>query len=706
MAHAHTAPSPTSRLISLPTPRWKAQLFLGITFAAIATAVCIGVLAEGSAVALSSAALVAGYATTAIVSIVVTRLHKPLSLGHSRAWRFTALSVTAFMIGICLDMLPMFGVQHAAVPTASMAFFVLGIGMLLAALLNLPFRALDRDERGLLIVDMAGIAAFTALITVVILPQPEAWQPMETGRWIGMIAYQAMSGIMVWALLTLTAREWHSPMRGTFLQLSLAAVIGFLGDQVYFSSAMPAVTAHLTGNLISFCATTILALSGFTSIEALRKVGAQPILTLRLNMRRNRLIDAFLNYWFHGLVTIGLGVMVWIYAPRDGVGRVSWEFLVAAQLTSIVILVVRQQLVRNTSRWLKARYMNLMSMPQALYSANGFDGLATTAFEELRHLIAFDHCTIALAHDGPSGRFEIYDYVPSPAHAKVRVTTSATTPDSVSEVLRSGWPAINALSNEQSWIGVPLVTGDTVIGVLHVTRDQGAVYSTSHAELLMAFAGQLIAVITSLRLRATEAKTAAVAERARLSHELHDSVSQQLFASSLMSRTAQQMLPVDAQAAAAPLAQALELTEGALAEMRALIFELRPESLEEEGLTGAFRKQAAALGARHRLDIRTLFEIAEPDLRIEAKEALYRIGMEAIQNTVKHAGATSIDVRLRAPNGKVTLEISDNGAGFDTGGSFPGHLGLKRMRERAQPFGGSVTIISSPGQGTTVRAEI
>jgi signal transduction histidine kinase len=706
MTHIHAALPLIFKRSWQPSLRRKAQLFLSVVFAAIACIVAAGMIAGGSAIALAAAALVAGYVIAAGMSVHVMRQHRPLSLGHSRAWRLNALSITAFMTGICLDLLPLLGPTHAAVPAAAMVFFVLGIGMLLAALLNLPFRPLDHDERGLLIVDLAGIGVFTALLSAVVMEQPADWLSFESVRWTGMIAYQTMSGIVVWALINLTAREWHSPMRDIFLRLSLASIVGFIGDQFYFSAELSTVSAHLTGNLLSLCAVSIVALSGYASIEALRKAGTQPILTLRLSARRNKIIDAFLNYWFHGLVALGLGIVLWFNAPGNSAGRMTWEFLAATQLAAVVILVVRQQLIRNTSKWLKARYTHLMGMPHALYSANGLEGVARSAFEELRSLIAFDACSITLTRECPADTFDIYEYVPSPAHAKVRVSTSATLPDNVAEVMRSGWPAINAISVDQSWIAVPLVAGDAVIGVMHVTRNQGAVYTTRHAEVLLAFAGQLIAVITSLRMRATEAKTAAVAERARLSRELHDSVSQQLFASSLMSRTAQQMLAVDAQAAAIPLAQALDLTEGALAEMRALIFELRPESLHEEGLTNAFRKQAVALGTRHHLEIRTVLESAEPELGIEAKEALYRIGMEAIQNAVKHAKASRINVRLLSSEGKVTLEISDNGAGFDATNGFPGHLGLKSMRERVQPFSGSVTIVSSPGQGTTVRAEI
>jgi len=130
--------------------------------------------------------------------------------------------------------------------------------------------------------------------------------------------------------------------------------------------------------------------------------------------------------------------------------------------------------------------------------------------------------------------------------------------------------------------------------------------------------------------------------------------------------------------------------------MRALIFELRPESLE---------KQASALRARHEVEVEAVL-CDEPNVPLEKKEALYRIAQEALQNTVKHAGATNVDLCVGRVDGSVTLDISDDGAGFDPTGAFPGHLGLKSMRERAERLGGTLEIESTPGEGTRIRVRI
>jgi signal transduction histidine kinase len=139
--------------------------------------------------------------------------------------------------------------------------------------------------------------------------------------------------------------------------------------------------------------------------------------------------------------------------------------------------------------------------------------------------------------------------------------------------------------------------------------------------------------------------------------------------------------------------------------MRALIFELRPESLEQNGLVVVLDRQAEALRVRHRVEVTTdLGE--EPASSLEVKQAVYRIAQEALHNIVKHAGATRVDVLLDCAEGRLRLEVRDNGAGFVAAGDVPGHLGLRSMRERAAQLGGTLTVHSAPGEGTRVVAEV
>jgi signal transduction histidine kinase len=154
-----------------------------------------------------------------------------------------------------------------------------------------------------------------------------------------------------------------------------------------------------------------------------------------------------------------------------------------------------------------------------------------------------------------------------------------------------------------------------------------------------------------------------------------------------------------------PLEYVLRLSEAALAEMRALIFELRPEALEREGLTGALKHHTAVLRARHGIAVDESFA-GEPIMSWESKQALYRIAQEALHNAGRHARATRVRIVLSQDDAHIRLEVWDNGVGFDTESDHPGHFGLNTMRERANELGGSLEIESRPQAGTIVRAII
>ncbi len=149
----------------------------------------------------------------------------------------------------------------------------------------------------------------------------------------------------------------------------------------------------------------------------------------------------------------------------------------------------------------------------------------------------------------------------------------------------------------------------------------------------------------------------------------------------------------------------LSLADAALTEMRALIFELRPETLEKDGLVTALARHAAATQARHEIAVETAL-CEEPHVPLATKEALYRVAQEAMHNAVKHARATRISLVLAHGPHDLILEVRDDGIGFESTGSFPGHLGLVSIRERVEHLGGKVGVESAPGCGTAIRAVI
>lgn len=257
----------------------------------------------------------------------------------------------------------------------------------------------------------------------------------------------------------------------------------------------------------------------------------------------------------------------------------------------------------------------------------------------------------------------------------------------------------------RAWMGVPLWGRNAMVGVVLVYHREPGHYTPRHNELATAIARQAAVAIENAQLYEQGQHLAVLQERQRLARELHDSVSQALYGIALGARTASTLLAKDPQRAGEPLNYVLSLAEAGLAEMRALIFELRPETLESEGLVAAMERQIAALRARHELEVVTDFA-PEPQIALPAKEALYRVGQEAANNIVKHARATQVHVALQQKDGRVILTVSDNGRGFDPNHDFPGHLGLKTMRERMERLGGTLRIESRPGGGTSVQAEL
>jgi PAS domain S-box-containing protein len=274
---------------------------------------------------------------------------------------------------------------------------------------------------------------------------------------------------------------------------------------------------------------------------------------------------------------------------------------------------------------------------------------------------------------------------------------------------------IHHFVHEVSWdivYSLPLVSRDHALGAIFFCYLPGQEPAEDEKVFLGAVADQAAVALENARLFAQARGKAALEERQRLARELHDSVSQALYGIALGARTAKALLEragegTRRRGASEPLDYVLSLAEAGLAEMRALIFELRPESLENEGLVMALEKQAAALRARHEISVETTILCEEePEAEAEVKEALYRIAQEALNNTLRHARARGIEIRLSCGPQWIEVGITDDGVGFDARGEFPGHLGLRSMRERAERVGGELKLQSAPGKGTRILARI
>jgi PAS domain S-box-containing protein len=264
-------------------------------------------------------------------------------------------------------------------------------------------------------------------------------------------------------------------------------------------------------------------------------------------------------------------------------------------------------------------------------------------------------------------------------------------------------PLLDRLTTKyRALLAVPLIVKGEVYGGLALYYDSHRTLSDEEVGLAATFADQAALALENAKLRDQTTEEATSAERSRLARDLHDAVTQTLFSASLIADVLPRIwerVPAEGHRCLTDLRR---LTRGALAEMRALLLELRPAALEEANLDCLLRQLAEAVAGRSRIAV--ALSIAElPPLPRDVKIALYRIAQEALNNAARHARASRVELALGALPRGVELRIADDGRGFDPARVSSEHLGLGIMRERADAIGAQLTIESAPG-GTLVTA--
>lgn len=233
--------------------------------------------------------------------------------------------------------------------------------------------------------------------------------------------------------------------------------------------------------------------------------------------------------------------------------------------------------------------------------------------------------------------------------------------------------------------------------------------TTEHAEAAEAQSRSLVADLQQANQRLTEnAETiealAVVEERNRLARELHDSVSQSLYGLVLSAEAARRNLVAGDTTNSAEALDSLGMTaRAALAEMRLLIYELRPSEIEAHGLQWALETRLATVERRAGLQTSLDYSVTD-DLPMRTEIELERIATEALNNAVRYAGASSVAVSVRQQGDRLELEVRDDGVGFDPA-AVRGGLGIRGMRERAERLGGQISIVSDVTRGTVVQVE-
>ncbi|MGW1048381.1 GAF domain-containing sensor histidine kinase [Streptomyces sp. NPDC002521] len=282
-----------------------------------------------------------------------------------------------------------------------------------------------------------------------------------------------------------------------------------------------------------------------------------------------------------------------------------------------------------------------------------------------------------------------------------------------------GWPA--AHPDLADFLGLPIRDGDEVIGALFLAnklrpveghppcpKPEGRCGFTAEDEELLAILAQHAAIaLTNARLYERSRELTIAEERSRLAHELHDAVSQKLFSLRLTAQAAAALVDRDPARAKGELHQVAALAAEAADELRAAVVELRPAALDEDGLIATLRTQTQVLDRAHTARV-TFASNGFRALPAAQEEALLRVAQEALHNALRHSGAAHVDVSMGRRGSAAVLRVTDDGGGFDpTAVRRAGrHLGLVSMRDRASGVGGTLTVDSVPGRGTTIEMEV
>jgi two-component system, NarL family, sensor kinase len=260
------------------------------------------------------------------------------------------------------------------------------------------------------------------------------------------------------------------------------------------------------------------------------------------------------------------------------------------------------------------------------------------------------------------------------------------------EAIEEKWGDTKGITHHAT---VPLRAGDETFGLLNVASPNKTHFTNEELALLEAVAFQIGTAIKRIKLVENEQKLALLAERNRLARDLHDSVNQLLFSLVLTARGAKEMTMDEQMKETFDYIQ--QLAQEALQEMRSLIWQLRPQGLEN-GVASALMNYGKMLGLNVEMDIQGVI-----DLPNDVEECLWRVGQEALNNCKKHAGVSTVSIFIAVKNKQMKMEIADKGCGFNYSGEEMPSLGIKSMKERIEAMNGTFHIKSAIDKGTTVQ---
>jgi signal transduction histidine kinase len=457
---------------------------------------------------------------------------------------------------------------------------------------------------------------------------------------------------------------------------------------------MTLVVATIAGALVLDVAFPSYPIAGFYLVPV-------TLAALTLRVRETILVS---------VVCLGLALYVIVIQDRwDGptITVVCFSVLSGAALIALAYLFKQvdqlYETERSTTDMLESLAAQLQTLQEVvvLDSDRPLSDLLGRVIDQASQLLGSDGCCV-------------YRYDPEQEELEVAAASGASPCGGTISAARTDEPIVRALaahapvavtSGEHggALLAVPLLVRSEAYGVLALTYREERVFNDLDVRLAASFGGQVALAIENARLRDEIGQAAAASERSRLARDLHDSVTQSLFAASLKAEAIRRRWRPTSDEARDNVEDVERLARGALAEMRTLLMEMRPDTLAEASLATLIEQLAAATEGGSRVTVHVELR-GSAQLPRHVSVALFRIAQEALQNVNRHSGATEAWVMLDTAGAEVRLSVRDNGHGFDEATVTPEHFGLAMMRERGEDAGVQVTVESAPGAGATVTA--
>lgn len=357
----------------------------------------------------------------------------------------------------------------------------------------------------------------------------------------------------------------------------------------------------------------------------------------------------------------------------------------------------------------------LLDSAAALNSTLKFDEVLKRILINVGNVIPHDFANIMLIKNGYAQVVGCHGYAPEIEAQLYETRFQVSETPSFNHIVTTQQPIVVTDTREYarwvslpisyvtvSYIGAPIILENEVIGFINVDSARSGFFSDEHSSRLKVFADQAAIAIKNAQVFEQAQELAAAEERQRLARDLHDAVSQTLFSANVIAETLPLFFERKPEEVQTGLVQLAKLTKGALAEMRTLLVELRPNALIETDLSVLLNHLVNGFRTRTNAEIILSINGTENALTPNVKINFYRIAQEALNNVIKHARATQIEITLNWWAEGVLLSIQDNGGGFNLEHIPADHMGIRIMRERAANANIALEITSAINQGTMI----